>query len=247
MKSLKSNGGLTRGSGFGEGQRAVWLKSMPSCAAVNSAMQIFAHTALETSEQHKEMGISRRKRDIHDTKILYDYLSERNVFADIPGLRNIVDGIVSNSNSNPHEAEHVGMAIINKMEGKSSSEFIFKKENQVVAMNSKNTIQIDNDNVQIDPEVLFQRLLFIQNSRVNEKLESIFKYELTQRPPALFDERGFLREGSESVLSDTLWKSIGSKVSTETPTECVYVLSGEWLMNEVIWQVGETFNDICNR
>ena len=32
MRSLKSTGGLTRGSGITEAQRALWTMSMPACA-----------------------------------------------------------------------------------------------------------------------------------------------------------------------------------------------------------------------
>lgn len=249
MRSLKSAGGLTRGTGFGEIQRTIWLKSMPDCAAMNDAMQHFTNKALETSEQHKEMGLARRKRDIHDAKIVYDFLSERNVFENIPGLRNIVDGIVSNAHCNPYLAESVGCAIINKLEKNGSSDYVFKKKDQVVVMNSKNTIEIDDENVQIDPEVLFQRLLFIQNNRNKDELERILQYELTQRPPVFFDENGFLRDGNESALSDILWKKFGAKMPNdfEIVDECVHVLSGDWLLNEICWQKGETFNEICNR
>lgn len=249
MRSLKSAGGLTRGTGFGESQRTIWLKSMPSCGAINEAMQNFCHKALETSEQHKELGLTRKKRDISDTKILYDYLNEKNVFGNIPGLRNIVDGLVSSSNCNPNDAESKGMSILKKMDGSVSSEFVFKKVDQIVIMNSKNTVQIDDENVQIDPEVLFQRLLFIQNNRNKNDLESILQYELTQRPPVFFDDRGFLRDGNESALADTLWKKFGSKMISkcETLDECDYVLSGDWVINEVCWQIADTFDEICTR
>lgn len=249
MRSLKSSGGLTRGTGFGEVQRTIWLKSMPTCAAMNDAMQHFTHKALETSEQHKEIGLSRQKRDILDTKIVYDYLRERNIFENIPGLRNIVDGIVSNANCNSYLAESVGSAIIKKLEENGSSDYVFKKKDQVVVMNNKNTIQIDDENVQIDPEVLFQRLLFIQNNRDKDDVERILQYELTQRPPVFFDENGFLRDGNESAISDTLWKKFSSKMSNECEIldECVHVLSGDWVLNEVCWQRGETFNEICTR
>lgn len=249
MRSLKSAGGLTRGTGFGEIQRTVWLHSMPSCAAINEAMQLFTHKALETSEQHKELGISRQKRDIEDTNIIYNYLSDRNVFAKSAVLRNIVDGVVSYPNCNPYDAKNIGLAILKKMEGNNSSAFVFKKKDQVVVMNTKNTVQIDNENVQIDPEVLFQRLLSIQNNRNKDDLECILKYELTQRPPVFFDENGFIRDGNESALSDFLWKRFGSKMSTELEIldECAFVLNGEWMINEVVWQKGEAFNDICKR
>ncbi len=249
MRSLKSSGGLTRGTGFGEVQRTIWLKSMPTCAAINNAMQNFTQKALETSEQHKEIGLTRQKRDIQDLKIVYDYLSERNIFEKIPGLRNIVDGIVSNPSCNSYLAESVGSKIIKKLEGNGSSDYVFKKKDQVIVMNSKNTIQIDDDNVQIDPEILFQRLLFIQNNRDKDAVEAILQYELTQRPPVFFDENGFLRDGNQSAISDILWKRFGSNISNECEilTECVHVLSGDWVLNEVIWQKGETFHEICKR
>lgn len=249
MRSLKSAGGLTRGTGFGEVQRSVWLKSMPSCAAINGAMQSFSCKALETSEQHKEIGMSRKKRDTEDTKALFDYLKEKSVFAAVPGLRNIVDGTLSNSNCNPYDAENVGMKIVSKLDGNDSSTFVFRQKDQVVLMNSKVSVEIDNENVQIDPEVLFQRLLLIQISRDQDGLGKIFEFELTQRPPVFFDEKGFLRDGNESALSDTLWKKYGSTISFECEMlhECVYVLSGDWMIDEIVWQKGETFNEICRR
>lgn len=249
MRSLKSTGGLTRGTGFEEVQRAVWLKSMPHCAAINDAMQHFNGKSFETSEQHKEIGISRQKRDAEDTKTLYDYLSERNVFGEISGLRNIVDGTVSSSNCNPFDAKNVGTKIIEKLAGSDSSTFVFKKKDQVVVMNSKNSVQIDDDNVQIDPEVLFRRLLFIQNNRNKDGLEHALEYELTQRPPVFFDDRGFLRDGNAYAITDMLWKKVGATISSECEVvaECVYVLSGDWLLDEVVWRKGETFDDICRR
>lgn len=116
-------------------------------------------------------------------------------------------------------------------------------------MNNKNTVQIDDENVQIDPEVLFQRLLFIQTNRDKDDVENILQYELTQRSQVFFDENGFLRGGNESAILDTLWKKFGSKMSNECESlnECVHVLSGEWVLNEVCWQKGETFNEICKR
>lgn len=39
MRSIKTSGELTRGSGLLETQRLVWAMSMPACAEVNEAMQ----------------------------------------------------------------------------------------------------------------------------------------------------------------------------------------------------------------
>ena len=56
MRSIKSIGGLTRGRGLTETQRAQWLLSMPHCAEMNQAMQKLTDVNYQTSEQHKEMG-----------------------------------------------------------------------------------------------------------------------------------------------------------------------------------------------
>ena len=41
MRSLKTSGGLTHGSGMNEEQRSLWTMSMPITAAYNMAMQDF--------------------------------------------------------------------------------------------------------------------------------------------------------------------------------------------------------------
>ena len=68
MLSLKSRGGLTRGSGFTEIQRTTWIYSMPLCSTYSLAMQVYTRVLLESSEQHKEMRGSRQIRDSNDIK-----------------------------------------------------------------------------------------------------------------------------------------------------------------------------------
>ena len=53
MRSVKSQGGLTRGRGRNEFQRLLWLLSMRECAQVNLAMQTLTGVRYESSEQHK--------------------------------------------------------------------------------------------------------------------------------------------------------------------------------------------------
>ena len=50
MRSVKTSGGLTRGTGFGERQRLVRLLSMPACTEINSAMQTLSGVTFTTSE-----------------------------------------------------------------------------------------------------------------------------------------------------------------------------------------------------
>jgi hypothetical protein len=67
MRSLKTRGGLTRGSGFSKVQRAIWLLSMPICSNYNLVMQDFSYVSFTTSDQHKDFAESRITRDNNTT------------------------------------------------------------------------------------------------------------------------------------------------------------------------------------
>ena len=50
MRSLKSTGDLTHGSGMNEEQRSLWTMSMPITSEYNNAMQEFTNLSYTTSE-----------------------------------------------------------------------------------------------------------------------------------------------------------------------------------------------------
>ena len=56
MMSLKTRGGVTRGTGLSELQRTKWILSMPVSSRYNLAMQTFTNVGFTTSDQHKEQG-----------------------------------------------------------------------------------------------------------------------------------------------------------------------------------------------
>ena len=66
MKSLKSTGGLTRGSGMTELQCASWVLSMPACADINRKMQEFIGQDAATTNTHPDASDARMKRDLSD-------------------------------------------------------------------------------------------------------------------------------------------------------------------------------------
>ena len=81
MRSLKTTGGLTRGCGMTEAQRALRLLSMPSCVSVNMTMQEITGVIYSTSEQHKDVTVERYKRDCKDITLLAKYVDSRNPFS----------------------------------------------------------------------------------------------------------------------------------------------------------------------
>ena len=66
MRSLKTSGVLTRGRGFTEQQRLIWLLSILACAETNWAMKEL--TGMKPNfEQNKDMSKARQKRHAKDT------------------------------------------------------------------------------------------------------------------------------------------------------------------------------------
>lgn len=76
MRSLKTSGGLTRGRGFTEQQRLIWLLSMPACADTNRAMQELTGVKSNSGEQNKDMTKARQKRDAKDTLAILTTFAE---------------------------------------------------------------------------------------------------------------------------------------------------------------------------
>jgi hypothetical protein len=206
MRSVKTAGGLTRGRGIGESQRALWLLSMPSCAEVNQAMQEVTDAGFYTSEQHKEETKARQERDQKDVLSIIDVMKDRSPFAGDANLRNIETGVGADRSVNADNAKGVGDKIIKSMEGRNILDFSFKRKDQVVTMSSKTSIKIDGETVHVDPQLLFQRCTTAANGLFDD-ISEIFKYELCNFPSLLFDANGFPREAHKSTLADIMWEN----------------------------------------
>ena len=156
---LLMDGGLTRGTGFDEKQRLVWLLSTPACSEVNTVMQSLSDLTFATSEQHKETGITRQVRDHKDTKTLVSYLTDRSPCSPDPSLRNIVTGRVVDDTVNVDHDRNIGNAILDEKNAKSVNEAVMRKKDLAVTLVTKLAVRINDEPIIVDPQVLFQRLL----------------------------------------------------------------------------------------
>ena len=207
MRNLKTSGGLTRprGRGMTENQRLLWLLSMPSCAEINFTMQELTGTLYllyllyQTSEQHKESCSNRKKRDIEDTFTFSQDLT----------LHSIVNGITADDKVNVHKAKDVGQAIIESVVGKNVYELSFVRKRQANTLASRTSVVINNEPVQVDPQLMFQRLCLIATRETHENPALLFKYELCSHPPALFDKSSLPRVANKPrnkpALADEIW------------------------------------------
>lgn len=249
MKSLKSAGGLTRGRGMTEQQRTLWLFSMPICVSFNNAMQDFTKTQYETSEQHKEVGKSRVKKDKKDISTMYSFLKLRNPFiSDDNILKNIDTGVTATSDVNVEQAKVIGEGILSSMTDQEVEKYTFKRSFQVVTLSDNSAVKITGEPIQIDTQLLFQRLL-AASQRYNEDLSDIFQYELCSFPSSLFDNTGFLREAQKSTLADAIWKQGDCRPNLQdyVHSNTCFVLDGGSLIQKLSWENGSTFGQICDQ
>ena len=169
-------------------------------------------------------------------------LQERNPFSTSnTTLRNIYSGLHAQCTVNVDKAQDVGNAILDKMEGTTVVEYTFKRNNQVVTLDTESVVKIEGVSVQIDPQLLFQRLTLA--ARTASNIQDVFKYELCSYPPALFDTSLMLRLPQKSGLACAVWNTLALD-TPEIPAEVQFVLVGGSLLQRLPWIQGTTYG-IC--
>ena len=129
------------------------------------------------------------------------------------------------------------------MTGKSTDEFTFRKANQAVTLGSRSTVKIKGEHVNIDPQLLFQRLLTV-TERCDD-VTSLFQYELCTYPAALFESSSLPLQPNKTVLADCIWKSM--KEEQRNPSGDVqYALGGGALFHRVPWPRGSTYESVSH-
>lgn len=120
MKSIKSGGGLTHGSGFTDSVHLTWVHTMHSCGSVLRVMCFFTGLECSTSEQVKDLSKSRIKRDYKDLYKVMNYFDNNDPFnIDDHKLRSLSSGLTASDGDgiNCDDADVVGHNILKKMDG----------------------------------------------------------------------------------------------------------------------------------
>ena len=222
--------------------------SMPSCAEVNSAMQNLTGVMYHTSEQHKETTKARQERDYKDTNELITFLSQRNPFNPDPSLRSITSGVVTEDNVNADKAKEVGGKILSSMAGKNVHDHSFRRKDQVVTLGSKTAVSFVEDCIQVDPQLLFQRLSIVATGGRYENPETLFKYEMCSYPPALFDSSLLPKQANKPALGVAIWANTKDDQTAEPTGNVHFVLDGGALLHRVSWPRprGLTYDALCS-
>jgi len=182
MRSLKTSGGLTRGRGMTEQQRLAWLLGMPACAEENRSLQDLTGTRYAV-KQNKDTSNARQQRDMKDVHTLLFALEDRSPFIPQADLRNIMNGVHAQGSVNVDRARAIGSGILDSMTGELAADFKFKIANQAITLGVKSSVHISGEQVQVNPQLLFQRLVTACKSQ--EEMESNLQFELCSYPPAI--------------------------------------------------------------
>ncbi|WAR15717.1 hypothetical protein MAR_005822 [Mya arenaria] len=132
------------------------------------------------------------------------------------------------------------------MEGTNVEDFKFSKKAQVITMNDSASVQVGGDELQIDPQLHFQRLIVAtQGAEPVDDLQNFFAYELCTYPPALFESAQLLRQANKSVIAKDITNSIPNDDSRFHPFETKYVFNRAWLIQKLNLLRGRTYKELC--
>jgi hypothetical protein len=126
------------------------------------------------SEQHKEMSVARLVKEMADTQELFNFLGLINPFHGNPALCSLVTGVTADVVVNADRAKEVGNKILQNMIRKEVSKHSFKKKDQVVPLSNSNAITVKDYVINIDPQLLFQRLVIVETR--SDNLTEVFRY-----------------------------------------------------------------------
>ena len=87
-------------------------------------------------------------------------------------LQNIDTGITAGDSVNADQAVSVGRKILDGMVDKKVFDHTFKQKDQVVTFGTRSSVKTGKESVLIDPQLLFQRLIGLQDHAVMTSLMS---------------------------------------------------------------------------
>ena len=134
MRSIKSRGGLTRGRGFTDSVRLMWVHSAHVCREVHKAMSILTGLQLQTSEQHIELGTSRIKHDNSDLIKVQNWFEKHDPLDQSePNLNSLSSGVIASTESgcNCDKIEKVGEKIQKSLARKALQDASVKRKDMV--------------------------------------------------------------------------------------------------------------------
>lgn len=239
MRSMKAEGGLSRGRGISDGTLARWIAAMPIAVDISHQIEEFCGVSFTSTDQHVDSTNSRRMRDNIDVQKFGEWFDSHDPFPVGDTIMCISTGVIGYENINCHEAYEIGKSIMENIIGSSFKELKFQRKNRVMPLRGVNcAVKINDEQVPVNSDTIFRRIPFHMKSQ--EQLKSYFAFELAPYPLSLFDDCG-MRKTRKSDLYNFF-----TPVNTDE-RNAAYVIDGGFLLHRVVWQTREQFSCILDK
>ena len=248
MRAAKTSGGLTQGRGASEHSCDLWAWTLGCSAKIHDALMELCRIITASSEQHLEMGASRRKIDYGHFLDYRSWFSSRNPFLiSSENLHSLSTGVVSFEGRDDvtcEKAEEIGASIQEKFDGQSFDKASIKRKEQLKPLASLEYLKRDKSpSILMENTRLFTRTLAIANRL--DSVEEAFEFELTSEPMSLF-KNGMMRKSDKSLLRKALMPPEQSFPRREINVAHKTVIDGGALLHKVRWCKGMTFQQIAD-
>ena len=93
-------------------------------------------------------------------------------------LHCIATGVPADEEVNVDKCKEVGDKVLSSMVGKNVHDDSFRKKDQVITLTCKTAVRLNEGNIQVDPQLLFQRLSFVATGGQYDNPQSFFEVEM---------------------------------------------------------------------
>ena len=130
------------------------------------------------------------------------------------------------------------------MIGENVLEHTFKRKSLAVTLGSQTAVMIQGEAVQVDPQLLFQRLSIVACN--GDDAAEAFRYVVCSYTPALFEFPQLLSQANKASLADAMWDIVKESQPESAPKLDVHcIVDGGALLQRLPWRRGYLFETIC--
>ncbi|KAJ8879231.1 hypothetical protein PR048_019837 [Dryococelus australis] len=221
MRLLKVQGGRTHGRGISNSQRAYFVLTFPGFLKVCETME--------------------RLTGMKDAETSMSWIKQHSPWTESNCLRSLSSGVIGHEKIYCHNALSVGSAAINTTIGSNFADVkLTIKKNRLLPLAAVNkSIAIRDEVMPLNPQQLFMLIVWAVNNNAGDILHYLM-YELTPRPPVLFDDVS-IRKTAKSALLDVLNSASAPEILQETST---FIINGGYILRVLVWPRPATFGTV---